>query len=121
MASHFSNYSTKWKKAKPGITHVMDTLTSKSVLKPQLYLFLGLTDRPIPSGVQYWNTAGVELKNLETGEAVVVNGDDRYGHYPIMDQSRIGDMLSRREDLEEELGKYTYILNLIAKHTDADL
>lgn len=108
--------SSKWNRAKIGCL-VMESLTTKT-LEPRLFRFVGFEERPKPADRGWWNPNGVKLQDVVTHEFVVVDADDRYGHYPIVDNRRIEDMSDQAEALEEELGKYRHILDLIEKYAD---
>lgn len=93
--------SAKWNKLKTN-AFVMETVARENAI-PNLYQFLGLAE----------DEETVSLRNLQTGEEVKINSDDRYGHYPIVTAARIGEMRYRLQNLKAEVKKYNHILKLI--------
>lgn len=101
--------SSKWLKAKTG-QWVIETLARDND-KPKLFRFCRL----MPNGKE------VELWDVVADKAVLVDADDRYGHYPIINQSKVDEIVSREFDLRREADKYGHILDLIDNYAHADL
>ena len=110
---YYEDISSKWKKAVSGKTYVMDTITSEA--KPELYIFLGIVANEAPKDHKgSWNSAGIKLQNVRDNSVKVVDADDRYGDYPILNKAMVEKLKIRAHDLAEELDKYNHILELIA-------
>lgn len=55
----------------------------------------------------------LHLVNVTTGEASVIDGDDRYGDFPIINEAKIGSLQYRRDQVSDELDALDDILGKI--------